>query len=91
MVEFYPPSNAGNGGTIDFHYNGDTSDYTSRIRELQNELLIKSDSKNVKLAAGGAKQVVLSAAANNTVLSNQPTNANGSSSLAVATVGWVLS
>ena len=70
VVEFYPPSNAENGGTIDFHYNGSTSDYTSRIRELQNELLIKSDSKSVELAAGGSNKVVLSAAANNTVLSN---------------------
>lgn len=29
------PSTAGYGGTIDFHFNGDTSDYTTRIIEAQ--------------------------------------------------------
>lgn len=33
-IELRPGSSAGNGGFIDFHFNGSTSDYTSRIIEL---------------------------------------------------------
>jgi hypothetical protein len=34
VIEFTKtPSNAGNGGAIDFHFNGSTADYTSRIIE----------------------------------------------------------
>ncbi len=32
-IEFMPITGANHGGVIDFHYNGDTSDYTSRIIE----------------------------------------------------------
>lgn len=32
-IELVPTTTAGNGGTIDFHYNGSSSDYTSRIIE----------------------------------------------------------
>ena len=32
-VELYPGKNAGHGGYIDFHYNSDSADYTSRIIE----------------------------------------------------------
>lgn len=32
-IELYPQSTANNGGYIDFHYNGSSSDYTSRIIE----------------------------------------------------------
>ena len=33
-IEFRPPSNAGHGGYLDFHFNGTTGDYTSRIIEM---------------------------------------------------------
>ena len=33
-IEFNPPGSAYNGGYIDFHYNGNTADYTSRIIEF---------------------------------------------------------
>jgi len=33
QIEFNPPSAAGHGGYIDFHFNGSTADYTSRIIE----------------------------------------------------------
>lgn len=33
-IELRPGSSAGNGGFIDFHFNGSTADYTSRIIEL---------------------------------------------------------
>lgn len=32
-IELFPGSNAGNGGYIDFHYNNNADDYTSRIIE----------------------------------------------------------
>ena len=32
-IEFFPSTSAGHGGYIDFHYNGSTSDYTSRFIE----------------------------------------------------------
>lgn len=32
-IELFPGSNAGNGGYIDFHYNNNAADYTSRIIE----------------------------------------------------------
>lgn len=32
-IEMYPSSSANHGGFIDFHYNGSTADYTSRIIE----------------------------------------------------------
>lgn len=32
-IEMFPDSSAGHGGFIDFHYNGSTADYTSRIIE----------------------------------------------------------
>lgn len=34
-IELYPESDAGNGGFIDFHYNGSTEDYTSRVIESE--------------------------------------------------------
>ena len=33
FIELFPGSSAGNGGYIDFHYNNDLSDYTSRLIE----------------------------------------------------------
>lgn len=33
-IEFKPGASAGHGGYIDFHYNNDSSDYTSRIIEM---------------------------------------------------------
>ena len=33
-IELYPGKSAGNGGYIDFHYNNDPSDYTSRLIEI---------------------------------------------------------
>ena len=34
-IELTPAANAGHGGYIDFHYNGNTADYTSRIIEYE--------------------------------------------------------
>ena len=33
-IELFPGASAGNGGYIDFHYNGDSADYTSRLIEI---------------------------------------------------------
>ena len=33
-LEIFPGSNAGHGGYIDFHYNNDSADYTSRLIEI---------------------------------------------------------
>lgn len=35
LIELTPPSDGGFGGAIDFHFNGSTADYTSRIIEYQ--------------------------------------------------------
>ena len=40
----HPSASAGHGGYIDFHYNGSSADYTSRIIE-QNGSLLLNDSK----------------------------------------------
>lgn len=42
------PSTAGFGGYIDFHFNGDTSDYTSRIIESQSGNLTVHGNFDVK-------------------------------------------
>ena len=33
-IELFPGASAGNGGYIDFHYNDDPTDYTSRLIEI---------------------------------------------------------
>lgn len=33
-IELFPGASAGNGGYIDFHYNNDSADFTSRIMEI---------------------------------------------------------
>lgn len=33
-IELFPGASAGNGGYIDFHYNNDSADYTSRLIEI---------------------------------------------------------
>lgn len=38
-VELYPGTSAGHGGYIDFHYNNDSADYTSRIIESAKGML----------------------------------------------------
>ena len=47
-IEFNPPSSAGNGGYIDFHYNGSSNDYTSRIIESASGTLDLSANIHVK-------------------------------------------
>ncbi len=89
-IELHPPEGVGHGGYIDFHYNGDTSNYTSRLIEDSSNFQLVSTNKNVVVKADDSgKQVILSAAANNAVLAHQPTSTSNSS-LAIATVGWVL-
>jgi len=39
-IELSPSSNAGLGGIIDFHYNGSTADYTTRLVEINKMLVI---------------------------------------------------
>lgn len=34
IIELFPGESAGHGGYIDFHYNNDSADYTSRIMEV---------------------------------------------------------
>lgn len=48
-LELRTPSNAAHGGYIDFHYNGSTADYTSRI--------IESASGKLNLAASNGVQI----------------------------------
>lgn len=47
FIEFNPDTSAQNGGFIDFHYNGATTDYTSRIIENSKGLLSVVNSKGM--------------------------------------------
>ena len=47
-IEFSPANNPNHGGYIDFHYNGSTSDYTSRIIEVSEHVLEFTGSVQVK-------------------------------------------
>lgn len=42
-IELYPGASAGNGGYIDFHYNNDPADYTSRLIEIPKGVLKYND------------------------------------------------
>lgn len=92
-VDLRPQSGTNAGGHIDFHYNGSTSDYTSRIIEDSSKMQMISNDKNVEIKANASgKQVILNAATNNAVLQNSPTQPdNNKTSKAIATVGWVAS
>lgn len=48
-IELTPSEGAGNGGYIDFHYNGSTNDYTSRIMETsEGKLALESNILGIK-------------------------------------------
>lgn len=38
-IELFPGASAGHGGYIDFHYNDDSADYTSRLLEIPKGIL----------------------------------------------------
>lgn len=38
-IELFPGASAGHGGYIDFHYNNDSADYTSRLLEIPKGIL----------------------------------------------------
>ena len=42
-IEMFPGASAGNGGYIDFHYNNDNGDYTSRLIEIPKGVLKYND------------------------------------------------
>lgn len=42
-LELFPGASAGNGGYIDFHYNNDSADYTSRLIEIPKGVLKYND------------------------------------------------
>lgn len=42
-IELFPGASAGNGGYIDFHYNNDPADYTSRLIEIPKGVLKYND------------------------------------------------
>lgn len=50
-IEMIPPENSAHGGFIDFHYNGSTKDYTSRIIESAQGVINITPA----LQAGGSK------------------------------------
>lgn len=70
VLELSPASNtAGHGGTIDFHYNQSTDDYTYRIVEGSTALFLRGDKAVIKEGATGSPEkgfrVVDSAKTNN--------------------------
>lgn len=56
-IEMRTSTSEGHGGVIDFHYNGSTSDYTSRIVEYDSGVLTLTPSINVpgNISIGGAR------------------------------------
>lgn len=56
-IEMRTSTSEGHGGFIDFHYNGSTSDYTSRIVEYDSGVLTLTPSINVpgNISIGGAR------------------------------------
>lgn len=42
-IELFPGTSAGHGGYIDFHYNNDSSDYTSRLIEIPKGVIRYND------------------------------------------------
>lgn len=52
-IELTPSSGANHGGFIDFHYNGSSSDKTSRIWEQQQGVITFESSGGIRLATGG--------------------------------------
>lgn len=91
-IELRPPQDANHGGYIDFHYNGSTADYTSRLIESSELQLMSTDKNVVVKTAGSGKSIILNAPANNSILQNAPTAADDAkTSKAIATVGWVAS
>lgn len=85
-IELYP-TGASNGGYIDFHMGGDTSDFTSRVFEGTRQ------GSGTGLHLIGSVAVFLEAPANEAKLKNEPTTtpANAIGSKAIATLGWVAS
>lgn len=90
-IQFIPKSGSTTGGTIDFYYGGDTSNYSSRFIEDATALRMVSRAKNVTMqASDDTKLVLLNTGANNSRLQNAPTiPRTDKTSLAIATCGWV--
>lgn len=80
-IEIFPATDIGNGGYIDFHYAGDSSDYTARIIDYQD---------NFRFQVPSSKYLRLQASANYAILGASPTVARtDKTSTAIATCGWV--
>lgn len=63
-LQLTPPSTANNGGFIDFHYNGDSGDYTSRIIESSKGTLTVKNKFNIE---GATTVKTLTASGNVTI------------------------
>lgn len=62
QIEIYTYEGRGNGGYIDFHTDGNTTDFDSRIIDLANELQLRAKDKHIRLyAEGTSKNIELSA------------------------------
>ena len=83
-----PSTSTNSGGALNFHYAGSVST-TSSLLEDANELLMYSN-KDILIQSGTNDTIVLDAGANLAQLSAQPTDST-TSSLAIATVGYVQS
>lgn len=61
-IELIPPTNANHGGHIDFHFNGNPADYTSRIIEVGNGVLyiqgvLRSDRNEANVGLASFRQI----------------------------------
>lgn len=61
-LDLIPPTNANHGGHIDFHFNGNPADYTSRIIEVGNGILyiqgvLRSDRNETNVGLASFRQI----------------------------------
>ena len=87
-IEIYPQSTAQHGGYIDFHLNGSTADYTSRIIEGGQSFTLTTKQKDIVVRTEDSQNsITLQAAADKVFLANNPTSEDPNSKL-IATVGY---
>lgn len=78
-IEIYPPNTSTYGGYIDFHYAGSSEDWTSRVIDDSNGLLLCTK-KKVRLTSGSGYYAELD---------KVPADDSATNSVRIATLGWV--
>ena len=89
-IELWPKADSNYGGIIDFHLNGASENYTSRLVENTAGFQMLTNDKALIFQSGTDKDISLQASPNHAVLLNTPTVlSTDNTSKAIATCGWV--